>query len=279
MGTETEPRFHDSVEGELVPVAPKVLVHRGFFGYGAFSSSSTGSIAYRASAGETQLVWLDRDGPSRRHRGTGRRQPDDLYQLSRDGRAVAVTRTVDGNTNVWLLDIERGSAPPADVRRERQRRAILSPDGSRVVHQANGNRVTGPSSMNGVRTVPDGDDPAARRIRSTNGITRRTGLPTDATSCIAVRRRRASICGLCHSFGERTPFDVARTSFAESNGRFSPDGRWVAYQSTETGRSRDLRSAVPGPGTEGRRFPSVEARSRAGGATEASCSTSRLTGA
>ena len=35
---------------------------RGFFGYSAFSSSSTGSIAYRASAGETQLVWLDRTG-------------------------------------------------------------------------------------------------------------------------------------------------------------------------------------------------------------------------
>ena len=50
------------VEGEFVPVAPKVLVHRGVFGYAAFSSSSTGSIAYRASAGETQLVWLDRSG-------------------------------------------------------------------------------------------------------------------------------------------------------------------------------------------------------------------------
>jgi hypothetical protein len=49
-------------------------------------------------------------------------------------------------------------------------------------------------------------------------------------------------------FGERTPFDVARTSFSESHGRFSPDGRWVAYQSNETGRAEIHVRPFPGPG-------------------------------
>jgi dipeptidyl aminopeptidase/acylaminoacyl peptidase len=48
--------------------------------------------------------------------------------------------------------------------------------------------------------------------------------------------------------GERTPFDVARTSFAESNARFSPDSRWVAYQSNETGQSEIYVQPFPGPG-------------------------------
>ena len=122
-----------------MPVAPKVLVSQGFFGYGAFSSSSTGSIAYRASAGETQLVWLDRTG---RPVGTVGQADDGqmtLYQLSRDGRAVAVTRTIAGNTNVWLLDTERG-VPRRLTFDVNDNDVILSPDGTRVVHQANGPR-------------------------------------------------------------------------------------------------------------------------------------------
>ena len=48
--------------------------------------------------------------------------------------------------------------------------------------------------------------------------------------------------------GERTPFDVARTSFAEINARFSPDSRWVAYESNETGRLEIYVQPFPGPG-------------------------------
>ena len=48
--------------------------------------------------------------------------------------------------------------------------------------------------------------------------------------------------------GERTPFDVARTSFAELNARFSPDSRWVAYESNETGQLEIYVQPFPGPG-------------------------------
>ena len=48
--------------------------------------------------------------------------------------------------------------------------------------------------------------------------------------------------------GERKPFPVAETSFDEGQGRFSPDGRWVAYASNETGRSEIYVRAFPGPG-------------------------------
>ena len=48
--------------------------------------------------------------------------------------------------------------------------------------------------------------------------------------------------------GERAPFDIARTSFAELNARFSPDSRWVAYESNETGRLEIYAQPFPGPG-------------------------------
>ena len=53
---------YSATEGELIPVAPKVLVEATTSGFGAFSASSTGSIAYRASSGVTQLAWVDRSG-------------------------------------------------------------------------------------------------------------------------------------------------------------------------------------------------------------------------
>jgi dipeptidyl aminopeptidase/acylaminoacyl peptidase len=49
-------------------------------------------------------------------------------------------------------------------------------------------------------------------------------------------------------FGERKPIDVTRTPFSESNARFSPNGRWIAYQSDETGRAEVHVQPFPGPG-------------------------------
>jgi Tol biopolymer transport system component len=36
--------------------------------------------------------------------------------------------------------------------------------------------------------------------------------------------------------GERMPFTVVRTKFEERDAQFSPDGRWIAYQSNDSGR-------------------------------------------
>jgi hypothetical protein len=48
--------------------------------------------------------------------------------------------------------------------------------------------------------------------------------------------------------GDKTPFPVVRTRFVEPYGQFSPDGRWVAYQSNESGRAEVYVQPFPGPG-------------------------------
>jgi Tol biopolymer transport system component len=48
--------------------------------------------------------------------------------------------------------------------------------------------------------------------------------------------------------GEKKPFPFLQTRFNEGSGRFSPDGRWVAYQSNESGRPEVYVAAFPGPG-------------------------------
>src|SRR5262249_32748218 len=124
---------------EFLSVAVKVLVHRVLCGSAAFSASSEGSIAFRASAGRTQLVWLDRSG--RRVGSVG--EADDsqlsLEYLSADGRTAAVTRTITGSTNVWLFDMMRG-VPRRLTFGVNDNSAAISRDGTRVAHQSEGDR-------------------------------------------------------------------------------------------------------------------------------------------
>ena len=50
--------------------------------------------------------------------------------------------------------------------------------------------------------------------------------------------------------GERKPFEVVQTDFNEGLGQFSPDGRWIAYQSDKTGRFEIYVRPFPGPGDD-----------------------------
>ena len=48
--------------------------------------------------------------------------------------------------------------------------------------------------------------------------------------------------------GDRKPFPVVQTNFEEQDAQFSPDGKWIAYQSNETGRFEIYLQPFPGPG-------------------------------
>ena len=218
---------------------------RGFFGHSAFSTSSSGSIAYRASAGESQLVWLDRSG---RAVGTVG-QPDDaqlaLSQLSRDGRVVAVKRTIAGNTNVWLLDTERG-VPRRLTFDVNDNGVILSPDGTRVVHQANG---PGDGSVVYERPADGTGGETLLLDESINEWHHPQDWSADGRYILyAVTRERTWICGRCPSPANGHRSTSRGHHLQRSNGRFSPDSRWVAYQSNETGRFEIYVQPFPSPG-------------------------------
>ncbi len=76
--------------------------------------------------------------------------------------------------------------------------------------------------------------------------------------------------------GDRKPFPVAKTPFQEMMGEFSPDSHWIAFQSNESGRTKFTCSRSQRRERACRFRPAAD-RSRAGGATAKSCSTSRST--
>ena len=121
--------------GDSVTIADPVAFQRSA-NAGAFSVSDTGSVIYRSGGGAPrQLTWFDRSG---RALGTmGARDQNDLIApaLSPDGRQAVVHRTVQGNTDLWLLDTARTTrfTSHADL----DRWGIWSPDGSWIVFGSN----------------------------------------------------------------------------------------------------------------------------------------------
>ena len=94
------------------------------------STSSNGLIAYRAETPvRRQLIWVDRRGVTLGTLGDGEvglAAP----RLSPDGSRVAVARTVQGNTDVWILDGARSTRLTFDPGIDSG--AVWSPDGSRI---------------------------------------------------------------------------------------------------------------------------------------------------
>jgi Tol biopolymer transport system component len=234
-------------DGELLPLAPRVLVHPTHNGFAALVASSVGSVAYRTSPENMQLVWLDRAG--RRLADLG--PPDDaqpfLSQMSSDGGMVAVRRTVSGNTDVWLTDTTRGGLRRLTFDSAIEGEPIFSPEGGRVVYVSDRkdniwDMYERPTDGSGAETLLfESGENKNPRDWSLDGryILYRSDSPKTDADLWALPLA-----------GDRKPIAVAETPFDEVDGRFSPDGRWVAYVSNEGGRSEIYVQPFPGPGSK-----------------------------
>jgi len=233
-----------AVSGDAFPLAEQVTAGT------TISASAAGPIVYRtASAGtlQQQLISLDR---------SGRELEKIVYPanavpgpaLAHDGRRIATYRLVNGNMDIWSYEIARRTwdritfDPGDDIW------PLWSPDDRRMVFgSARSTAVVNlyskvlsaaPGSEQLLLSTPRGAFPmdwsADGRFLlydelGTNGTSDLWALPLE---------------------GDRKPFEVVRTDFDEGLGQFSPDGRWVAYQSDRTGRVEVYVRPFPGPGTD-----------------------------
>ena len=141
QGTLVARRFDASrgaVVGDPVTVADALAIDATAT-VGAYSVSAAGLVTYRAGdVGRVQLTWFDRAGQALGTLGT----PDATQfdpALSPDGRQVAVQRTAQGNTDLWLVDAARTrrfTFGPAE-----DRFPLWSPDGSRLVFSTRRGRI------------------------------------------------------------------------------------------------------------------------------------------
>jgi eukaryotic-like serine/threonine-protein kinase len=205
---------------------------------GAVSVATTGVAAYRAGTGsKRQLTWMDRSGTVLGIVGdTG---PRSNPRVSPDGRRVVVTRSVQGYTNIWLLDGTRTSRLTFDVASENF--PLWSPDGTRIVFHSN--RTDG-----GVYQKPTSGAGVEERLVASDRAVNPTSWSADGRFLLYNRidPQTDSDLWVLPMVGDHTSFVFLKTRFRERWGAFSPDDRWVAYHSDESGRNEVyIRPFVP----------------------------------
>jgi Tol biopolymer transport system component len=202
-------------------------------GSSGVSVASGGLIAYRASSGRTrQLQWFNHKGELL---GTvGDEDPTiSNPRISPDGQRIAVDRTVNGNADIWLLDGARSIRFTFDPQVDQ--RSLWSADGREIMFYS-----LRMGTMDLYHKPSDGSG-AESRLYDTVPDTDRVRVPTSVSRdgryllYMSAGDRKGLEMKVLSLKSDRVPKGWLRTQFNESWGVFSPDGRWVAYVSDESG--------------------------------------------
>ncbi|HEV3214326.1 MAG TPA: protein kinase [Vicinamibacterales bacterium] len=220
--------------GDPFPVVQQVNQVLGRYGWRAFSVSSDGSLVYRAGAGtKTQLAWFDRTGKEVGRLG----QPEDQLapSLSPDQKRVAVAqRDARGQLDIWLLELARDTSTRFTTFQPAINSIpVWSPDSGRIVFNSNRDGhfdlyVRASSGAGNDEPLLKSSDPKSPTDWSFDGrlVLYQVQDPKTKYDLWVLPLE-----------GDRKPVPVLQTEFNEMNGRFSPDGRWIAYQSDESTRA------------------------------------------
>ena len=224
-----------AVTGEPMPIVERVGGIIGMFSLPLFSASNTGTLVYRIAAGDggRQLTWFNRDGQVT---GTpGEPGPYGIARVSPDGSKAAVVPNVDlrqqpPNHDIWIADLVKGTNARLTFDTASDRQPVWSPDGKWIAWEW---RDTKQSAF--LRKAADGSGTDERLDMSDNP----RALTDWTQNGHLIFTERGNIWALpveSDATGKRTPVAVVNSPANEYDAHVSPDNRWIAYLSNETGR-------------------------------------------
>ncbi|MDQ3013214.1 MAG: hypothetical protein M3X11_21225, partial [Acidobacteriota bacterium] len=234
--------------GEPVRIAEHVAVSFGLYAH--YSLATNGALMLLEREADQQLVWFDRAG---KKLGTVGQTGQYFWpRLSPDGQRVAVARTTPSAqmADIHLFDLASGAGTPFTFDPSRDERPIWSPDGSRIVWAA----LLGKNLFQKAASGAGQDEVLLRSAYQK--------WPSDWSAdgrFILYTERSPQTTGrdlwVLPMESESKPWPWLSTPADERQATFSPDEKWIAYQSDESGRFEIyLQAFVPGaPASSGKR--------------------------
>jgi len=215
-----------------------------------FELADNGTLVFvPGSAKEANtLVWVDRSGNAQKVSDVQRGY--EAPRISPDGRRIALSIDTEGNNDVWVYDIVRGTLTRLTLSESDESGGFWSPDGGRVVF------LSDRDGKNNLYWKPaDGSGPTERLTKG-NEDHWPLSWSADGRFVVFAKEDRASGFDLwtlpMEGDGEPEPF--LATPFNELDASISPDSRWVAYVSDESGRPEVYVRAFAASGAPGGRW-------------------------
>jgi serine/threonine protein kinase/Tol biopolymer transport system component len=238
------------LSGEPTPIAEHIAVN-GATGAPDFSAADNGALVYQTgeASGTWDLLWYTRDGKSV---GSVAQQERYYYPaLSPDDTHLAVSlfNGTQGIANIWILDLLRGAKSRLTFGPGTQLSSVWSPDKKKVFYS---------SSMKGSNQIysraADGSGSEQVILEDPDISTYPLSFSPDGHYLVVSHRLLADpksnvdLWVLPMSTDGKLngkPFPIVQTPFDDLNGEVSPNGKSMAYQNVESGRSEIYLTTFP----------------------------------
>jgi len=214
--------------GSPASIAEELSFYQGRYA-GQFTVSNTGLLVYEPEPAlvTSQLTWFDTEGNRLATVGEPRAFQGGEIKISHDGRnAVATVRDPSQRPDIWVVDLQRGGA----------RRLSFEPAGGETPRWSPDDRTVGYVEGNGsIWIKPLGEGGQAHRLPVTADL---GSFSPDGTLVIVNPTGEGNTFGLSLApvDGSGPVRSIVASHVQRESGGFSPDGRWIAYVSDESGR-------------------------------------------
>jgi len=227
------------ITGDPIPVATEVVV--GVAGAAKAAMSPGGLFVFLSGSQLGQVVLADMRGATRPFMSEPRQYAYPRY--SPDGKRIAITIGSGSRNDIWIYDVASGTPTRLTSDGSVNERPEWTPDGLRVLYRSD--RLRRSSLWWQAADHSGSAEPllADSTADVFEGVITRTGpslvYQLDTAGADVMYRALS---------GDTAPKVIAATRFTEDRARVSPDGRWVAFATDESGAQQVVVQPFPGPG-------------------------------